>query len=872
MLESIISVYRYLFIQLTDFVGIGWSIVLLSFITSAIMIPIMKIVAGCVKRETEYQDVILPQVAEIKLRYSSDAERHLHISRLYARYGYSPLFAIRKVLPLFVQLPFLFLTYYMLNGTKEINDVSFFVIRDLGQPDGLLAVFEVNVLPLIMTVVNIITVFATVGFTRRDQIQSISIAIIFLIILYTSPAALLLYWTINNVITCIRTLTVRRCEGAQLLLNRMLALRGFTSFVKKKSTVKNLAILLVVLLLISLYMRLMVYMEIWFFNRFASYWLMNEVLAIASFVSYIIQRNANTVVRCFALFGVIASSIVGVIVLTSLVMLPFAPRLMMLINQNCDLSNIFDVLFLIGMLPIVICGIADFRGFFKAFIRGFAKAWYWLLAIVILSIHYSFSSHNFKLPVDSIFLLTIYLILPTIAISLFCTLLGYRYVSTDKLFKVGVGVAIGAYLIPMISLEEGKLLGYSSNLIIRLVLMGLVSCLILRIKNQKRGLVFLLLLGGVVVTNAIIFMCRYSTDMNLRQDVAIANDVRQALLTAPLVKTNSIYLLVYDGYAHDIVLDGMQIKSVGIRQYLNERGFTSYEAYSVGSDTIVSMGNAFYLGGVVQGSVRSSMVGNNVFCDYLRKHGYSTSYVLSAYDMPNRGERMPGDFYFPTVREMVRPEMVLYPCIIRGILSQSPNTFNSYTCEEWLAVKRSIMLSATATRQFMYAHSERPGHVVANPAYRKSFEAECKDYERRLALADQEIKEDVEKLLAKDDDALIIIASDHGSMLSLPRQESEYDAFTMLDRVGVQLHVRWPRDYKPCLTLNCLQNLFLEIQIYLSGDTSLSRYAVKGETLRIQAPLRAPAGSIVDGVIKKGVDKGLNLFDAAKVRASRMNK
>lgn len=868
MLEFIISGYRWLFLQLADLVGIGWGVIALSFITSACMLPIMKSVAGCVKRETEYQDVILPQLALIKLRYSNDSERHVHIQRLYARYGYSPLSAIKKVLPLFVQIPFLFLTYYMLKGTSEIDDVSFCFIRNLGQPDRLLAALGVNVLPLVMTIVNVVTVFSTSGFSRRDQIQAISIAILFLIVLYEAPAALLLYWTVNNLITCVRTLTAKRCEGGKLLMARVFAVRDFLRFCKEKSSAKNLSFLLIVLFLISLYMRLMVYMEVWFFNRFASYWLMNEVLAIAFVVLYIIQRKANGIVRFLTLIGAIISSCVAVFVLMSLVALPFTYKAMMFINQNFDLAMIFDGLFIFGTLPIIICAFENYRDFSKEFINGCIKSGCWLGVIIILSIHYSFASHNFKLPIDSLFLLMLYLILPAVVLSLFCTLVGYRHISGNTLFKIGIGVSIGAYLIPMISFEEGKILGYSSNLVVRVALMGAVAYLVLQVKNRKKLYVFMALFSSIVIINAVISSKRLTDDMNLKLDDASRYDAQQALLSATSRKTNTIYFLVYDGYAHDTVLKGMKINSVGIRQYLSKRGFNSYDAYSIGSDTVVSMGNAFNIGGVVQGSVRSSMVGNNVFCDYLRRHGYESAYVLCAYDMPNRGERMPGDFYFPTTQEMVRPEMVLYPCIIRGILSQSPNTFNSYTRDEWIAAKRSKLISAPPTKYFIYAHSEMPGHVVANPAYRKSPEVERMNYESRIAKADQEIMEDVELLIKKNDDAIIIIASDHGSLLSLPQRESEYDAFTLLDRVGVQLHVRWPRDYKPCLRLNCLQNLFLEIEIYLSGDTSLARFAVNGESLRIQAPLRAPPGTIVDGIIKKGEDENRNLFEAANNRIS----
>ena len=179
MFEAVISAYRSFFLQIAAFVGLGWGIVLLSVICSALMIPLMRLVAGVVKREADYQSVIMPQLASIK--YASDVERHLHIRRLYRRYGYSPLFAIRKVLPLFAQIPFLLLTYFMLKDTAELRGVPYLFLKDLAQPDALLPLHNVNLLPIVMTAVNIVTVFATPGFTSRDWTQAIGISLLFLL-------------------------------------------------------------------------------------------------------------------------------------------------------------------------------------------------------------------------------------------------------------------------------------------------------------------------------------------------------------------------------------------------------------------------------------------------------------------------------------------------------------------------------------------------------------------------------------------------------------------------------------------------------------------------------------------------------------------
>lgn len=867
MFEIIIEAYRWFFLRLADVVGLGWGIVALSFITSAAMMPLMRLVAGIVRRETDYQSVILPQIADIKSRYSGDAERHAHVQRLYRRYGYSPLSAVKKVLPLFVQIPFLLLTYFMLKDTAELHGVSFLFLRDLGKPDGLLRVLDVNLLPVVMTAVNLLTVVATPGFTHKDNVQAVSISLLFLALLYTAPSALLLYWTLNNVITMFRTLVAKRGEGARLLFERILILRSVPLVLRERLTDRNLAIVGLVVLIVALYMRLMVYMQVWFFNYMVSYWLMVEVLAVALVANALVRRKSHLAVRLSAWIAAVSSATVAICVVIVLAMLPITTKGMMFVNAHCNLAVVFDVLFYLGMVPVLFEIMVHSREAVASVASGFTREWHWLIGIAILSIHYSFASANFKLPMGSVILLTVYLVLPALVATLLLTLVFFRSFDARKTFRVGVGVVLGAYLIPMVSLESGKILGWSSNLLVRFVLIGGMAYLVGRIRKRTPVLVFLAVLGCVVITN--IAISKICTDGEIASNVKVAegSEGRKALLNAPCVHTNSIYLLIYDGYMPDVVLEGMKVNSIDIGAYLRKFGFTSYDAYSVACDTVASMGSMFNIGGVVQGSNRSSMAGNNVFCDYLRRFGYKTSYVLCGYDMPNRGERMPGGFYFPTAQKVTRPEMVLYPCIIRGILSQSANTFNSYTREEWLSVKRNLMATASAVGNFIYAHSAMPGHVAANPAYRKSPEIERRSYEDRVALADKELKEDMGMLLAKNDDSIIIVASDHGSHLSLPVRENEYDAFTLLDRVGVQLHVRWPHDYKPCLKLNCLQNLFLEIEIYMSGDKSLARFAIPGITQRIMMPLRAPAGAIVDGIIQSGPDKGCNLFEAAKRRA-----
>ena len=601
----------------------------------------------------------------------------------------------------------------------------------------------------------------------------------------------------------------------------------------------------------------------------ASCWLMGRVLCVAMWATYLAFRPntkwSGIVWKCVLALATFFA--IGLLVSLCSIFITF--KVLMFVASNVNLAIVFDVLFVLWIVAVTVSVAGEWKVLLHDICRGFKENGLWLILPAILAIHYSFASANFKLPPVSVALLAVYLALPAVAVVFMLSWAFGKVLQTGAVIRIAAGACIGAYLIPMVSLESGKLLGYGSNLLVRFALMGAVAYLLFRVKNRKTTIIFMSALGVAVFANSVYSRHELASDAEPSVSVKRGLEAQKALLNAPCIHTNSIFLLVYDGYAPDAILKGMKIKSIGMSDYLRKRGFKNYNCYSVGNDTVVSMGHSFYIGGVVQGSVRSSMVGNNVFCDYLRRFGYRTSYILSGYDMPNRGERMPGDFYFPTAQKVTRPEMVLYPCIIRGILSQVADTFDDYKRDEWLSAKYGVMDNVGSFGSFVYAHSSVPGHVIANPIYRKSPEEERLAYERRVAEADVELQHDVDMLLARNDDSIIIVASDHGSHLTLPCNIGEYDAFTMLDRVGVQLHVRWPHDYKPCLELTCLQNLFLEVEIYLSGDRTLARFALPGESLRIMAPLRAPAGAIVNGIIQSGPDKGRNIFEAAQERALR---
>ena len=189
-------VYKVLYLALSEALdSYGLALVFLSVVTHTLIRPLTDGAERFQADEKNIQSVLAPQLAEIKENFSG-AEQHKKIQRLYKRYAYHPVLAIRSAAGIILQLPFLMAAYFMLDNLPNIIGESWWIISDLSEPDELLG--GVNLLPILMTAINLVGAFFVKDFSRRDKVQAAIVAILFLILLYDAPSALLIYWTCNN--------------------------------------------------------------------------------------------------------------------------------------------------------------------------------------------------------------------------------------------------------------------------------------------------------------------------------------------------------------------------------------------------------------------------------------------------------------------------------------------------------------------------------------------------------------------------------------------------------------------------------------------------------------------------------------------------
>ncbi len=197
-------IYKYIYLGLVSIVeNYGLALLALSLLNHFLLIPLNKLVRGVQQSESNIQQVLAPQLHRIK-ETSRDAARHQRVLNLYQRYSYHPIFAIRNVLPLLVQLPFLMAVYFMLSSLPHLDKVSFLFLQDLSKPDDLF--FGLNIMPVIMTLVNLVSACFVVRLSKPQRKQAIIVALLFFALLYNAPSALLLYWTMNNVFVIVFSL------------------------------------------------------------------------------------------------------------------------------------------------------------------------------------------------------------------------------------------------------------------------------------------------------------------------------------------------------------------------------------------------------------------------------------------------------------------------------------------------------------------------------------------------------------------------------------------------------------------------------------------------------------------------------------------
>jgi YidC/Oxa1 family membrane protein insertase len=198
----------------------GVAIILLTLLIKILLFPLTRKSFDSMKK----MQAVNPKLQEIRTRYKDNPKRmNEEMAALYKSAGISPL---GGCLPQLLQLPILFGLYELFNTHFALKNAVFIPgwIKDLSVaesiyklPSGPIVIPLVNfvfsdirLLPFIMLGTQLATTFLTAGQSSggdsRMKYLPYIMMVVFFFVLYNMPSGLVLYWTVQNILTVVQML------------------------------------------------------------------------------------------------------------------------------------------------------------------------------------------------------------------------------------------------------------------------------------------------------------------------------------------------------------------------------------------------------------------------------------------------------------------------------------------------------------------------------------------------------------------------------------------------------------------------------------------------------------------------------------------
>ncbi len=193
----------------------GLSILAVSIVMNILVLPMYLRSDAMQEEERKKQKDMEMWVKHIRKTFKGD-ERFMVLSEYYRQNDYQPYYVLKSSLSLLLQVPFFIAAYDFLSNLSLLQGTPFLMIKDLGSPDGLIPLgsMHINLLPVLMTAINLTSAaIYTRNGTKKEKIQTTAFALVFLVLLYRSPAGLVFYWTLNNIFSLLKNIVMSFVPG-----------------------------------------------------------------------------------------------------------------------------------------------------------------------------------------------------------------------------------------------------------------------------------------------------------------------------------------------------------------------------------------------------------------------------------------------------------------------------------------------------------------------------------------------------------------------------------------------------------------------------------------------------------------------------------
>lgn len=195
--------------------GVMGAIIGVSIAINILALPLYNIADAIQDRERKIKGRLEPRVKRIKKAFKGD-EQFMILNEYYKQNNYHPLYVMRSATSLLIQIPFFMAAYNYLSDSEVLKQSSFWIFSNLGAPDNLLTIkifgvlLTINILPIVMTLINFVSGYIyTKEASLSDKVQLYGLGIFFLILLYSSPSGLVIYWIMNNVFSLVKNIVMK---------------------------------------------------------------------------------------------------------------------------------------------------------------------------------------------------------------------------------------------------------------------------------------------------------------------------------------------------------------------------------------------------------------------------------------------------------------------------------------------------------------------------------------------------------------------------------------------------------------------------------------------------------------------------------------
>lgn len=208
IISPLVTILEFFYMLFYKICNKGVAVIGLSFVVTLLTLPLYMVAEKWQEEERNTQKKLKSGIERIKQTFTGD-EQYMMLSTFYRQNHYHPIFALRSSFSLLIQIPFFMAAYNFLSTLEPLKGYSFLFIRNFGAPDAMFTIkdFSINVLPIAMTLINCVAGFIySKGHPLSEKVQIYACAAVFLILLYNSPAGLVLYWTMNNVLSLVKNI------------------------------------------------------------------------------------------------------------------------------------------------------------------------------------------------------------------------------------------------------------------------------------------------------------------------------------------------------------------------------------------------------------------------------------------------------------------------------------------------------------------------------------------------------------------------------------------------------------------------------------------------------------------------------------------